>query len=629
MTGPFVCAAARRFALLSAVFALVLGVSAPAMAQEGLHLLFSDRPNGYGLRPDLTLRPNLLQPVYVYVQNNKLTAEDFCVELRAHGAPAEGTTVRGRVEAGKTVRLLFGGSESPDAKEVTLLPLTGATEVRLSSGAAVLQEVKLSVARPAEYVRVVGIEFDPRERAGVKNRLSVKLEAAAGFSGPRCKAELMLHADRVPGLLTDGTPSPSGGPSGSAGGHREGRYAGYLNHAGDVLTLEAENLAFSPVGTSGLVSVNIDGYPRAFTYVVPFGGDVPCSGQEVRQPLLGILAPAMAASTGTYHVGVELDNVPAHSVAELCLTHPGDEGDEADSEVLKFSGSRRERLLFGVDGRHATLLFRPAVTDWAGDLDVGEVSGKRTLRLRLRDAVTGAPVPALDSGHIRDWKDGADNTVPAARLPVVLDLTPPEHVRFLAFPGQLPGSMLLPVRATADDPESGVRQAVFFAGKPTADGRVPPGAVAAEGKLDPATHAWAADLPMTAAQSNPFELSVRFTNGAGLTATETIRIQIVDPARKFAGPLGVAPIAKPGSIQGTVLQGPLPQPGLAVRLVDETNNVRATTVTDAAGNFTFSEVAPGAYRVAADRPMARTRGETPVSVGAGQKRIGTDIKLYR
>ena len=124
------------------------------------------------------------------------------------------------------------------------------------------------------------------------------------------------------------------------------------------------------------------------------------------------------------------------------------------------------------------------------------------------------------------------------------------------------------------------------------------------------------------------EVSVQFTNRAGLSATETVIIQLVDPA-----PAGSAAAKQPEkpqtTIEGTVVEGSRLQPNLPVRLVDVQNVIRDTVTTDAKCKFLFKDVAAGAYRVMASKSGSNTRGETPVQVQDGQKKTGVEIKLTR
>jgi hypothetical protein len=429
-----------------------------------------------------------------------------------------------------------------------------------------------------------------------------------------------VSPERIPGLLE---------------GHKEGSYAGYLNQAGDKLTLVAENLPFATdAGRNGLVYVNVDGYPRAFTFRTTFaGGNTPSTGDPVRQPILRINAPSFATPGIPYPLGVEIDNSPAGSTAEFSVERVGEgaEGENRDSEVVTFSGDRRERLLFGVPGPRGALLFKPEVQDWSATVDVREVFGKRLLKLRLLDGEK-APILVLDSKQVGEWKDTKD--IPRVKevvVPVVLDGTKPEKIQFAELlPKKLERDTLLPVKASAQDPESGIKSAVFFVGKPTPDGKIPDNAVTAEGKLvDEKTGVWAADLPVPAGQPATFEISVRFTNNAGLSAIETVRIQLVDSNGKGTAGGAAGAGGKPGIIEGSVVEGDRAQPGVEVKLTDDKNNLRAATKTDAAGKYVFKDVPPGAYKVTAAKSAAKTKGEMPVSVNPDEKKTGVVIKLTR
>jgi hypothetical protein len=69
----------------------------------------------------------------------------------------------------------------------------------------------------------------------------------------------------------------------------------------------------------------------------------------------------------------------------------------------------------------------------------------------------------------------------------------------------------------------------------------------------------------------------------------------------------------PGAITGTVVRNLQPDPGATVVLLRKVGNdytLSATTKADRIGQFTFSNVAPGLYRVAFDRATAAERRET-------------------
>ncbi len=610
---------ASRLALGGIALALGFVLASPercAAQDKKLKLAFSDKSDGTNLKTDLTLRPNQTQPVYLYVRNAGDQAEEATVELRAGGDAIDGGTVKVSAAPGKATRVGFGKPPvappgTPAAKEPVLTPLTGAFDIRLLSGTAVLDEAKIAVARPNEYVEVTAIEFDPREQNNKRNRLTVRLKAKDTFTGPRARVELVLRPERIPGL--------------AANQKKEGSYASYLNGPGSEVTLVAENLKFQGGDDrrNGLVTLSIDGYERAFTFNTTFPqGNTPSTPARIIQPVLGLDAPKFAVPSATFKIGVEVDNAPPGTVAEFGIDRDGD-GKFDDGEIVKFVGDRKESLLINLFGPAGALLLKADVRDWTADLDLTEVYGPRALRLRLLDK-QGEPVQVRDSGE--------DKLVTEVARTLTLDATRPEDIKFVDFPKKLERGSLIPVKATAIDPESGIRSAVFFSGKPTPDGKIPDNAVVVDGKqIDAKSQTWRANMPLPTDQVSTYEVSVRFTNGAGLTATETVRIQLVDPDGGKTTPGGDKIAAnKLSSIEGTVVEGNRAQPNVEVILKDADGKVvKATTTTDAAGKFIFKDVAPGAYRVASSKSTAKTKGETAVTVGEAQKKTGVEVKLTR
>src|SRR5262249_18362662 len=148
-------------------------------------------------------------------------------------------------------------------------------------------------------------------------------------------------------------------------------------------------------------------------------------------------------------------------------------------------------------------------------------------------------------------------------------------------------------------------------GLPTPDGKLPEGAV-----LIPAAETlrgsgvWVAQMPVAPDQKGAtINLTAVATNGVGLPAAVSQKVQLIDP------PTG-------GTIKGIVRLGEYgrPQEGIKVTLKDADNKDKATTMTGKKGEFKFEDVAPGSYKVVAERPDAGvgTKGQEMVQVHAGK-----------
>jgi hypothetical protein len=343
-------------------------------------------------------------------------------------------------------------------------------------------------------------------------------------------------------------------------------------------------------------------------------------------------------------VKLEVDNAPASGVIELGFDRNGD-GKFEEAELARFRGDRKHQIFFNKAGPAGELVFRTAVQDWGAALDAAETYNRRLLRLRLYRPLKEGEKPGNEGGVEKLPGGGSVEVLPvldsgkpvrvegeevvktrAITQTVTLDAYPPENVEFLDFPRKLARGAPLPLRARGEDPESGIRRVVFFAGKPGKDGGAPPDAVQAPGKPDAARKTWSAALPVTTDQKGKVEVSVQFTNGAGQSTTKTVIIQLVDPP-----PAGAAAAAKAGTrIEGTVSQGKRPQPGVTVSLrVGPQGAVLDTTVTNAKGQYAFVNVPPGTYRVTAAKTADATRGETTVLVVAGKDKKDADVQLRR
>lgn len=68
-------------------------------------------------------------------------------------------------------------------------------------------------------------------------------------------------------------------------------------------------------------------------------------------------------------------------------------------------------------------------------------------------------------------------------------------------------------------------------------------------------------------------------------------------------------------------------PGATVRLLDENGGVVATTSSDTTGNYSFSALAVGNYRVETERPGFKKSVVTGVNIGPGQNQINSQLQV--
>jgi hypothetical protein len=577
-------------------------------------LLFNTSPDPATAKDFPLLRPNVVQDFYLFVQNNSATEEAITVDVLEGDKPIDGGSVTFPAKAKGVTAVPLGKAPAPAPAEKPaappppaavpapppeLAPLKGELKFVLhgkdKDGKRVdLQDpVRVVMPRPTDYVEVTGV-YDPRERGGIKNQLILTVKAKDSFQGGRCRVDLVLN----PAVIPDFVEVPK----------KEGTRAGYLQRAGDQITLTANNLQFSEASTKsdelkpGLVYVTIDGYERAYIFESTF----PRRGETTSElTRVDVAAARMKFAPGAdpskpYPVSFEIDNTDPKTAIELGLDRDAsqDFNRQAGEIVIVGTGDRKQQLQVNPAFPGHALQLKRLISDWDTKLDVAEIYGPRLLRLRLleNEAEADKDVRDGDKSLVKflDMANYTGTKTPVSQIleTVTFDGTKPENLKFLDFPKQLERGSELPVRATASDPESGIKSVAFYIGKPGPDGKPPATAVLVPGKLlDPKTGVWVASLDAPTDQKGKTEVTAQFTNGAGLVATDTVKIELIDPGAGAAG------AGKAASIAGKVFVGDRPQPDVAVELRNAAGAVLDTKATDKDGKFLFKDVAPGTYKV--------------------------------
>ena len=67
--------------------------------------------------------------------------------------------------------------------------------------------------------------------------------------------------------------------------------------------------------------------------------------------------------------------------------------------------------------------------------------------------------------------------------------------------------------------------------------------------------------------------------------------------------------------------------GASVKLMDENNSIIAQTTTDSSGNYSFSSLSPGNYRVQTERPGFKTTLMTQLNVAPGENQANTRLEV--
>jgi hypothetical protein len=591
--------AALRLALASLLALATAGLVSPqAWGQDEkdlkLKLHFSFKDEAAAAKGGVSLRPNVAQEVFVFVENEDDDADqEVTVQLLAGGAPELSQKVTAK--KGAKTRVVF--EKAPPAAKA----LTGTLTFRALNKDGKFNpglDARLQVARPRTYIEPTAL-YTPGDSNRFELTVAPKKDIAPG--GPAARFELEVSPENIPGL----TP----------GQKKAGRYSGFLPLIpGSSLTLDARDLKFDTAKDhKGVIFVTVDGYRRAITADTTFAlAGAPTTPDLFDDPSLSLPLPRYSRPA-TLTLPVHADGNIAWDDRIKIQLAAGKKKDAKEGEdprlwadVAEVTGPREVKYSY-TRGPGGGLLVTPAVSDWKVALDFSGVFDKTEVRLVLLDK----------AGKARSLRDGSTRAVSgdAVIQSVVFDDSPPEALEFEAPPKAGYKGRDLRVFAKAKDSESGIAEVYFLAGKPGEGGKMPPGAVKVPGELVEDTNLYGAWFNISPDAKGPVEVTVVAVNRVGLASTRTLTIPRLDPPPDTA------------SIAGRVFEMDTPVDNLAVVLLDDKGQELAMERTAGGGKFLFTGIEPGSYALFARKEANGFRALRKFTIVGKEQLTGQDLKL--
>ncbi len=427
----------------------------------------------------------------------------------------------------------------------------------------------IRVEDPANYAQIGEVLYSPK-RLGSASEIRTRIQPGSAFGVPDCPVEMVFNSERNPGMTI-----------------RDAALKGILKSNGDAVPLYAKQLEWAQPGEQRIiVSFHADGVERVRTFtanITPNSGVVKFNPLE--DPAVRIRCTEFATDAVPLPVIVETDHAPNDATLEIQIGTESAGQFVADKKhPISPAKLRQSSIKFDAKGN---MIFRASIQDVSAKVEVEKLTGTRIVRARMLD---------------RNGKEIALNT-----RRVTFDGNIPGDVRFLNLPPLAARGKPLKVQATCEPPVAGIAEVKFFLGKPMND--LPPmNAVVVAGKLaDAKRNIWEAQLPLGDAVA-PVDVSVVFISKSKQQASTTEVVELRDAAELNK--------PKPGSIAGTVLEGSVPQVGLAVQLfeVKDLKKAKASATTKEGGTFEFNELPPGKYQLVCEKPTTNRTSSANVEV---------------
>lgn len=540
---------------------------------------------------DITLRPNVAQEVFVFVESKSDDDEEVTVQMRV-GDKAELKAEKLKVPAGKTVLVSFAAAPGgpPPAPKDAVGPIgfvvLDATGKALSNPRA----RQMKVGRPDLFItKDSGEAFAPTETESAG--LSVVLKATDMFAGPAARLVLEVPPERQVGP-------------------KKGRYSGFLSRESKT-TLKAQNL--NPTSSEDLrdyVYVTVDGYKRGLVFraTFPAAGSSALALEQITTATLGLNLPKYSRPTDKLPVTLFADgNIGERDRIDVSVlsgkTKKGDKEVKEYTPVAHFIGPRQTKMKYS-PGPGGGVVFDVQATDHTGTLDMSGVFEKTEVMLELR------PLDREEKGVPIYKKDPVAATVQE----VLFDDTPPA-VSFVeatttaatrtATKVERGRTLRVFVQAASVTPITDVR---FFLGKLTAEGKLP-----GDGKLPPdavkgkeveleleikdkekprKVRGWATEYLIPADAKGPIEVTAWATNAVGLSGGATATFEVIDPKDQLSG---------------RVFELDVPIDNLPVLLLDVNGKELKMTRTADGGKYAFTDLEPGVYFVYARRAQTASK----------------------
>lgn len=458
-------------------------------------------------------------------------------------------------------------------------------------------DVVVTVLKPETYVKLVGqMQYKNTKEESL---LEVTVKAEPNFvEGTSCPVELVFPPQPNLDVTQMGA----------------GVYRKVIKKAGETAKLYATGLPLRVTNdkVNETVYLNIDGVPRAYTFRPNLRVDRPeaTAVTEPVDPAVRLIEdgkkdPPLAFVSlpkDRFPIRVEVDNSTSKVQVELSQL----KGEVVTDVTLPTP--RHEQVWLDPAGEAGGVRVESRVSDWVLPLDTRDMRGQFNLTATLPDA--------------KITVEGEDR-IPSFRRVIILDDTPPpvDRIRVEGFPDKQFRGRPMKLKIFAADPESPIVRVGMFLGVPAPDGKLPdPPALALAVPPEARGAPWVVEVQVPADKKGGKEsVTVAATNAVGLTTAKTITIQLLDP------PTG-------GTIKGTVIMGEFgkPQAGATVVLSGDDGKVKDSTKTGPKGEYTFTDVPPGAYKVGAAKADSAfgVKGETAVAVKPGGEHTA-DITMTR